>query len=190
VRGAWQEAEAPGKYESFDVCDRAKRKEIRLKVLHVLELACALVLLVGSVMVAQYLRLLEMWIWASVVWITTLAASGFSIWNWRSLWKAENKTAVEYAETYENYCIAGLRQIRFGYRLLAVQLAIVVPWFSWKFFFAVGAAHWNLARYLIGMGLAAVLTTVYLVWFSTAGRKRLRELELLREYRKSLAEKL
>lgn len=159
-----------------------------MKALHVLEFMWALFLLGFAVMAARYYQTAEMFVWALVIWITTLAAAGYSFWNWRSLWGAERKSASEYVRTYENCCLAGLRQIRFGYYFLAVQLAIVVPWISWKFFRREGADHFGVAAYAISMGSVAAMTAVYLFWFFRSRRKRLLELEQLRRYKESSTE--
>jgi hypothetical protein len=188
-REVWQcpseVSEQPG---SFDISRALRRMEFRLRAVRLLEFAFALFLLGFSFAVARRYPTTEMFVWALVIWIATLTATGHSIWNWRSLWLAELKSTSEYVRIYEKHCAAGLRQISFGYWFLAVNLAIVIPWISWRFFRSGDAIRLSLIAYLISMGLVAGLTVGYLLWFSTSRRNRLRELEQLRRYKEILSE--
>ena len=134
-RDAWKAPEGTSAQPRIlDMRREVRRKEFRLRALHLLEFASALVLLAFSYLVVQRYPSTEMVLWAVVIWILTLLAAGYSFWNWRLLWTAERRSAREYAQIYEKYCVAGLRHIRFGFGLLAVNLAIAIPWISWKFF--------------------------------------------------------
>ena len=115
-REVWQRSsEVTERLGEFDLCTEVKRKELRLKALRSLEYAWALFLLFFSFSVARRVHTTEMYAWAVVIWVSTLGATAYSIWNWRSLWRAERKSASEYVRTYQRHCIAGLRQVRFGY---------------------------------------------------------------------------
>ena len=189
-RKAWKCPEETSRQPGIlDMRREVRRKEFRLRTLHLFEFAWALFLLAFSYVVVQRYPSRGMLLWALVIWVLTLLAAGYSLWNWRLLWTAETRSAREYAQTYEKYCVAGLRHIRFGYCLLAVNLAIAIPWISWKFFRS-GPGHFGIGTYVISLGLIAGLTTGYLFWFSRSRRNRLRELEQLREYRKSLEEEV
>jgi uncharacterized membrane protein YidH (DUF202 family) len=190
-RDAWKAPEGTsGQPRILDMRREVRRKECRLRALHLLEFASALVLLAFSYLVAQRYPSTEMVLWAVVIWILTLLAAGYSLWNWRSLWTAERRSAREYAQTYEKYCVAGLRHIRFGVCLLAMNLILAIPWISWKFFRSARTGHFGIVAYLISIGLIAGLTAGFLFWFSKSRRNRLRELEELRQYRKSLEEEV
>ena len=187
-REAWKHpSEASEQPSSFDIRRALERQEFRLRALHLLQLAWALFLLGFSFAVARRYPTTEMFVWALVIWSATLVAAGYSIWNWRCLWLAERKSASEYVQVYEKHCVAGLRHIRFGYCLLAVNLAIVIPWISWRFFRSGDAVALSLTAYLISMGLVAGLTVGYLFRFSRSRRNRLRELEQLRRYKEILS---
>jgi hypothetical protein len=176
--------------DQFDVRTAVKLKVLRLKVFHTLEYAWALFLLGFSFKVAWNVNTTEMYVWAVVIWASTLGATAYSIWNWRSLWRAEQKSASEYVRTYQRHCVAGLRQVRFGYYFLAVSLAITVPWLSWKFFRSGPGKDLSLSAYLVSMGVIAGLTVAYLLWFRRSRRNRLRELEQLMQYEKILNEEI
>ena len=188
-RETWQwSAQNPEPSPVCDIRREVQRKELRLRMKHLFEIAWALFLLAFSFILARRHPSTEMLVWALTIWILTLFASGYSIWNWRMLWIAEKKPAFEYTQVYEKYCIAGLREIRFGYCFLAACLAINVPWISWRFFLSSPGDHSHLIVYLLSMGIVAGLTLGYLLWFQIARKNRLRELEQLRLYRKSLEE--
>jgi hypothetical protein len=188
-REAWQQpAEDFGRSDNFDINREVRRKEFRLRLKLLLGFALALLLLGFSYFVARHYPSIEMLLWALVVWISTVAITAYSFWNWHSLWTAEKKSACEYIQIYEKHCLAGLREIRFGYYFLAANLAIGVPWISWKYIRSASNDHFSLMAYLISMGFYAGLTTSYLIWFPRSRRARLRELEQVRQYRKSLNE--
>jgi hypothetical protein len=186
---AWKFPEMPADKPSFlDMGRMVKRRKFKLRMLHVLELAWALFLLVFSYLLARHHPSTKSFLWALVVWILTVFASGYSLWNWRVLWNAETKPVCDYMRIYEKYCVAWLRYIRFGYWFLALNLAISVPWITWIFLRSAHTGHFGLIGYLIRIGLIAGLTTGYLLWFSRSQRNRLRELEELRQYRKGMDE--
>jgi hypothetical protein len=189
-RKSWKcPEEISGQPGILDLRREVRRKEFRLRALHLLEFAWALFLLAFSYVVVQPYPSAGMLLWAMVIWVLTLLAAGYSLWNWRLLWAAETKPASEYAQIYEKYCVAGLRHIRFGYYLLAANLTIAIPWISWKFFRS-GPSHFGIGSYMISLGLIAGITAGYLFWASRSRRSRLRELEQLRQYRKSLEEEM
>jgi len=189
LRGIWKCPEvSAGRPGILDISREVRRKQFRLRALHLLEFASTFFLLAFAYLIAQRRPSTEMFLWALVIWLLTLLAGGYSIWNWRLLWTASLKPACEYARIYEEYCVASLRHIRFGYCLLAVNLAIAIPWISWKFFRSARAGHFGILSYTISVGLIAGLAAGYLFWFSRSRSNRLRELEQLRQYRKSLEE--
>jgi hypothetical protein len=189
LREVWQHASGASEQpDIFDISRALRRKEFRLRALHFLQYAWALFLLGFSFVIARRYPTTEMFVWALVIWIATLTATGYSIWNWRSLWLAERKSTSEYVRIYEKHCLAGLREIRFGYCFLAVNLSIVIPWVSWRFFRSGDAVHLSLMAYLISMGLVTGLTLGYLFWFSRSRKSRLRELEQLKRYKEILNE--
>jgi hypothetical protein len=188
-REAWEWPEDAGRQpDVFNIRREIQRKKLRLRAFQLLEFAWGLFLLGFSYWVARSYPSTEMLLWALYIWILTFFASGFSIWNWRLLWNAEARTTHDYAQLYEKYCIAGLRYIRFGYVLLALNLAVVIPLISWMFFRFGGSGRFSLMRYLLCLGLAGGLSAGYLIWFSVARRNRYRELEQLRQYRGTLEE--
>jgi hypothetical protein len=190
-RETWQSSHTKQKESSdFELCRSVKRKDLRLKALLILEFAWGLFLLGFSFMVARRFPVTEMFVWAGVVWLLTLAATGYSVWNWRFLWKSAPKSAAEYVRAYERHCLAGLRQVQFGYCFLTVGLAINVPWLSWKFFRSGPGVELSLTAYSISMALIAAFTAGYLLWFSISKKNRLHELEQLKQYKEVLDEEV
>jgi membrane protease YdiL (CAAX protease family) len=188
-REEWQHpGENSGQSGNFNIHREVRRKKFRLRLKLFLGFTWAIFLMGFSYFVARRYSSTEMFLWALVVWLSTLAITGYSFWNWRSLWTAERKPACEYVQIYEKHCLAGLREIRFGYYFLVVNLVIGVPWISWRYFQSTSNGQFGLKAYLIGMGLIAGLTAGYLIWFPRSRRNRLRELEQVRQYIISLDE--
>src|SRR5262249_28427425 len=80
-------------------------------------------------------------------------ATTFYIWNWRTLWQTAARSVTEFADRYEQRCLAKLRMVRFGYALLALQTSISVSWLAWDF-----ARHEiPAARFAFATGLLALL---------------------------------
>src|SRR5262249_47071116 len=126
----------------------------------------------------------EMLLWATVVCITSAGAAAFQIWNWRGLWKTSGQSVADYAEAYEQRCHAMLRAVRFGYRFLALQLAITAPWLT--FDFLRGAIPPG--RYVFALGFLALFTGVFLMSFRLSRRRTIRELAEVRNFRREVSE--
>lgn len=186
-RLAWKAETEPVKRDSaFDVRQEAMRQQRRLQTRHILEL-CFAVVLIGFA--AFYLKRnfsSETLVWAIVIWILTLGATAFSIWNWRALWTASNQSTSAYAAAYRRRCMAGLRAIRFGYRLLALELVIVVPWLTSDFYKGGSSGEFRVRAYLIRLGLVAFLAGAYLFAFRRSRRRTLLELARLEEFERGL----
>lgn len=142
------------------------------------QLLWSLALLGVSAWWAWRWRSLESVLWAAVIWILTFAAARFAIRNTAGTWRSAGQSTAAFVDLTRRRCHASLRAVRFGRRLLAVNLAIVVPWLSWDF------ARCNLPgrNYAIGMVLTAVLTAGYLIAFAWLQRKKLAELERLNRF--------
>ena len=101
-RETWKRSEeTSGQPRILDIGREVRRKEFRLRALHLLEFASALLLLAFSYVVAQRYPSTEMLLWAVVIWILTLLAAGYFLWNWRLLWTTQIRSAREYAQIYE-----------------------------------------------------------------------------------------
>jgi hypothetical protein len=156
----------------------------RLRLLHLLELGSAALLTAGTIVVLQRKPNPQMAVWAILVWATTVAATTFSIWNWRVLWTAGNQSVAEFTLTYRKRCLASLRAARFGRRLLIVQLAISIPWLTWAYY------RHGLSGFRFGIGIIAsvLLGAVFLSWIAGFQRRAQEELGHLENFHRYLAE--
>jgi len=109
--------------------------------------------------------------------------TAFSVWNWRGLWQAPGHSVGEYANVYQNRSRAILRAIRFGYGFLALQLSVTIPWLTVDYM----RHEIPASRYGAAMGLLAVLTIAFLLWFKWASRRAWLELQRVAEFRCALS---
>jgi drug/metabolite transporter (DMT)-like permease len=116
------------------------------------------------------------WIlWAAVIWAGTFVSAGFAIWNHTGIWRALSHDNAAFLSLSRERSLRELRAVRFGRWFLAVQLAIVVAWFSLDF-----ALHrMTMSAYFFGGALTVLMATGYLQWFSYRERHTRRELAQL-----------
>ena len=119
------------------------------------------------------------WIlWAAVIWAGTFVSAGFAIWNHSGIWRALSHSNAAFLDLSRERCLRDLRAVRYGHWFLAVQLAIIVSWFSLDF-----ALHrMPLRAYFFGCGLAIVIAIGYLQWFSHRERRTRGDLAQLEEF--------
>jgi len=182
-RTAWQTpVEAENK--RFDIRGAQSRQERRLRMQYVMGLATSAALIGLALYVLHSNFSIETAIWAAVVILTTVGATAFQVWNWRMLWTTAARSVQDYADLYEQRCLATLRMVRFGYALLAVQSSIAGPWLTWDFVrHELSAAH-----FAIGMGILAMLVLVFLVQFRKTRGRALSELRQVQDFRRELRE--
>jgi len=188
-QATWQSAaETAAPAPPFDIRRHAARAGRRLTVRYAAGCLWAVALLAFSTVYAMRHPTLQWLLWAVAVWIATLVAVGFMIWNGRGLWTAASQSNAAYVELSRRRCLAELRAIRFGYALLLAELIVVTPWLLWNFFSKLGSPAFELPAHLTGFAVLMALTAGYLVWFTTYRRRKLRELELLAEFQRSVDE--
>ncbi len=176
-RTEWLAQDVAPEVNSADVRRNALRQQRRRRILHVLELFSGVIFLAGSVAIAWRISSAEMYLWAAVVWLTTLVVSAFSVWNWQTLWRADVKSVAEFAAESERRCLAEIRAARFGKGFIIVQAMISVLWFTWDYH----RSEFSTARFGMALLLVIILCIGYWVMFSRFRRKALSELEGIRE---------
>ncbi|MBI2679986.1 MAG: hypothetical protein HYX25_03140 [Candidatus Solibacter usitatus] len=186
-QAAWQApAESTRPTPPFDIRRHAARATRRLYLRYASGCLFGLVFLVFSASYALQHPTLHWLLWAAVVWIATLVAVGYSIWNGRGLWSAAGESNSAYLELSRKRCLAELRMIRFGYALLWTELAVVTPWLLWNFFAKRGLPGFDPAAHFTGFASLLALTVGYLIWFAVYRRRKLRELTLLADFERSV----
>ena len=188
-QATWQSsAETKRRTPPFDIRRHAARAGRRLTFRYAAGCIWALALLLFSAVYAKLHPTLQWFLWAAAVWIATLIAVGFMIWNGRGLWTAADRSNAAYVELSRKRCLAELRMIRFGYALLAAELAVVTPWLLWNFFSKRGSPGFDPASHLTAFAVLLALTVGYLIWFTVYRRRKLRELERLADFQRSVTD--
>ena len=181
-RAQWQAHTAGVAYSSAEVRRDALKQQRRLRIYHVLELLSGLVFLGVSAFFAWRVHSLESFLWAAVVWVTTLAVSAFSVWNWSTLWQLDLKSVAEFSQIYEKGCLAKIRAARFAKWFIVVQAMISVPWLGWDYH----RGYLSTARFEGSIFLLILLSIAFWVLFSRSRRSALRKLDGLRMIRSAL----
>jgi hypothetical protein len=174
-REAWQIEPPSSGPASAEIRNKAIRQEKSLRFKFILEMALAVTLLVGSAIYSSVKHNAEMLLWMVLVWLLTIAASAFSIWNWQALWRASAQSVAGYMLLYRARAEATLRAVKFGWALLVLQLFIVVPWLTYDRL----QHRMPQIRYGFAMLLLALLTFVYVRMFLRQRRKALEEIQLV-----------
>ena len=174
-RTAWQAQGEVAPSGSCEVRRTALKQQLRLRAAHILELLTGVILLVVSAAVAWRVRSVEMFLWAAVIWLATLVASAFSIWNWDILWKHDLKSVAEFSLVYEKRCLAKVNAARFGKGLVVVQTLIPGLWLSWDYY----RSEFSSARFGASMLFLIVFSAGFWVFFSRFRRSALQELRRL-----------
>ena len=178
-RAEWQAQTGTDESSSVQVRRSAIKQQRRLRTSHVLELLSGIFFMCASAAFAWKVRTTEFFVWAAVVWITTLIVSAFSVWNWSTLWRQDLKSVAEFSQVYEKRCVAKIRAARFGNWFVVVQILIAAPWLAWD----CHRGDFSTARFAGAMFLMFLLSGVFWVMFSRSRRSALRELHGLQTLR-------
>ena len=180
-RVAWKAPAAEEPARLFNIRREGLRQEHKLRIMHIMELGLAVILIVFAGLFLQHNFSAEMLIWAIVVWTTTLAATAFSVWNWRLLWRTTSQSIAEYITIYQRRSLAMLRAAHFGLWLLLIEILIVVPWFTWD----LNRGTMSIPRFWLGMGLLLLIATGLLVMLLRFRKNALLELAQVRQFQES-----
>ena len=178
-RAEWQAQTEVAACSSAEVRGAALKQQRRLRASHVLELLSGTLFLGASAVFAWRVRGVESFLWAAVVWLTTLIVSAFSVWNWSTLWQHDLKSVAEFSQIYEKRCLAKIRAARFGKWFVVVQAMISGPWVTWDY----ERGDFSTARFGVALLLMIFLSIGFWVLFSRSRRSALRELDGLRTIR-------
>lgn len=154
---------------------RAVRQQRSLRARHLAELVAALIFLAFSAVVAQRNPAGETYLWAAVVWMATLVAAAFSLWNWHILWNADVKSVSEFTSAYQSRCLAGVRAVRFGQWFLVIQIAISTPWLTLDYF----RNRLSAGGFVLSIVLLALFSAAFAVMFRRYRRQITLELNEL-----------
>ena len=181
LRAAWNEPPRTV-IPAFQFRAEYRKQERWMRVRYVAGLGFAVALIGYAALVLRSNFRPEVLAWAVVVWVTTVGATAFSVWNWGGLWQAAGHSVGDYAVIYENRNRAMLRAMRFGYGFLALQLSISAPWLTLDFM----RHEMTVSSYAAGVGSLALLTIAFLLWFKWSSRRAWLELRRVAEFRRGL----
>lgn len=178
-RAEWQAQTEVDTSTSGQVRRTALKQQQRLRISHAFELLSGVFFLCASAAFAWRVRTTEFFLWAAVVWMTTLIVSAFSLWNWSALWRHDLKSVAEFSQVYEKRCLARIRAARFGKWFVVVQIVIAGPWLTWDYHHG----EFSTTRFAGAMLLMTLLSIVFWLLFLRTRRSALRELHELQTIR-------
>lgn len=174
-RADWQAEPEPGPEIRDAIRRRVQRKSFRMALATVAEVLFALAMLVfvawsalrqpGPVhaVAMACLALLILW------------ATGCSLWYLRGTWRPGTETTSAFVGLSLLRCRRRLRAVRAGWWLLALELAVMIPWIVL-----------SLEAKGLAFGLLAAATALVSAFLAMAERKARRELREWEETRESL----
>ena len=169
----WQADPEPAPEVRDAIRQRVKRKSLRMALATAVEILFALAMLAflarSALRVPTPINVGAMICLALLI----LWATGYSLWSLRGAWKPSTETAAAFIDLSILRCHRRLRAVRAGWWLLALELAVMIPWIVL-----------SLKAKAAGFGLLAVLTamvSVFLIVAERRARRELREWEQMRE---------
>jgi hypothetical protein len=174
-RADWQVDPEPAPEIRDAIRQRVQQKSLRMALAAAAEIVFALAMLVFVIWSAlreptpinagamACLALLILW------------ATGCSLWYLRSTWRPNSETTSAFVALSLLRCHRRLRAVRAGWWLLALELAVMIPWILL-----------SLEEKTAAFGLLAVLTALVSAFLIVAERRTRRELREWEEMRASL----
>lgn len=98
-------------------------------------------------------------------------ALGFSLWNRRGTWAPASESTLTFVELSLERQRRKLIALRFGLRLLAVELAFLIPWSVWTLL----SRHAEPSRWLFAFGWMIGMSALLLAWSAWYKKRTLRE---------------
>ena len=166
----WKEGSAPSPPAALQLASRVRRRTLGLLVLA----AGETILTVGALaFIVSVVRRSHGWpdhLAMAGLAVASLSAVAFSFWNRRGVWRSTASTTAEFLAFSLLRCRRRRRSLRFGWWLLAVELAVLGPWLASRGAGVPGYAF-----------LAAVAATAALIftWINRRTRREIAELEAI-----------
>lgn len=171
----WQAEPEPALEVRDAIRRRVQRKSLRMALAAILETVFALAMLAFVVWSAlREPTLINAGAMACLA-LLILWATGCSLWYLRGTWRPNAETTSAFLDLSILRCQRRLRAVRAGWWLLALELAVMIPWIVL-----------SLKAKTAGFGLLAVLTVLVSAFLIVAEKRTRRELREWEETRKSL----
>lgn len=160
-----------------DLRGLVERKSRNMRLAFAGQMAWGIALMAFSAWFASRHRTFEWILWAAVIWLAAFIMAGFAVWNAAGTWTAMQESNAAFLELARRRSMREWRAVHFGRWALAVQLGIVMVWFSINALTGRMPAN----SYLFGVALIVLIAAIYLTVFSARERRIQRELAYLSE---------
>ena len=172
LQAAWREqcpAQSPA-----DLRKLVDRQTLLIRLQTALEVVISATFMGVSLWLAIAMPGAEFLVLAIAVWIITLTAMIYSLWNRAGTWQPAALDTHEFLRLSLRRCRAGLRAVKFGLWLLLAQVLLLAAWHTWYWSShspVPGIQDWLLALCL------PVLVLVVLLVLRSSRRRELNRLE-------------
>jgi len=156
-----------------EIIAAAARHQRRSHLILAANIVFAVVLLVGSLMMAKRTHGCEIVLWAVCVWMTTLMATYFSLEGWRKSRITTMESVADYARFHRRRAIANQWWVHTGVVLLCVQATIASVWLTIDLFLK----RIPLWRFGMAMTLLLVVSLLWVYVFRRVWRRAAAVLE-------------
>ncbi|HMC57896.1 MAG TPA: hypothetical protein VKJ01_01770 [Candidatus Solibacter sp.] len=176
LQAAWREARPAGAQgEDPPGLRKLVDRQTWLIRLHTaMELLISAAFLGASLWLAIAMPGPEFVVLAIAVWIITLTATIYSLWNRAGTWQPAAHDTHEFLQLSLRRCRAGLRAVTFGLYLLLAQVLLLASWHGW--YWSGHSPVPGIQDWLLALCLPVVVLAVLLV-LRTRGRRELDRLE-------------
>lgn len=171
LQAAWQQ-ESPA--VPPDLRKLVDRQTWLIRLHTAVELLISAVFLGGSLWLAIVMQGPEFVVLAIAVWIVTLTAMIYSLWNRAGTWQPAAHDTHEFLQLSLRRCRAGLRAVAFGLYLLLAQVLLLALWHTW--YWSGHSPVPGIQDWLLALCVPVVVLAVLLV-LRTRGRRELNRLE-------------
>jgi hypothetical protein len=171
LQAAWQQ---PTGAVPPDLRKLVDRRTWLIRLHTAIELLISVIFMGGSLWLAIAMPGPEFVVLAIAVWIVTLTAMIYSLWNRAGTWQPAAHDTREFLQLSLRRCRAGLRAVRFGLWLLLAQVLLLGSWHAW--YWSRHSPVPGIRDWLPALCVPVVVLAVLLV-LGVRGRRELRRLE-------------
>lgn len=176
-RAQWRAEEAAAALPQRDLRALVERKSRNMRLAFAGHMTVGIALMAFSAWVAARHPTFEWMLWAAVIWVSTFVMAGFMIWNAAGTWSALQESNATFLDLARRRTMREWRAVHFGRWALAVQLAIVMAWFS----IDILRHRMPVNSFLLGVALVVLMAAAWLLIFTARERRIQRDLAYLNE---------
>lgn len=162
----------------IDLRSLVRRKTRRMRLAFAGQLLYGAAMLAFTAWFASQRPTFEWILWAAVIWTATILGTSFTIWNKAGTWNALHQSNAAFLDLSIRRCGRELQAMRAGKWALAVQLAIVMIWFSADILMR----RLPVKAYLFGVSMDILVGAIALTLFGAREHRIARDLANLRAW--------